>query len=57
VKLTFLNWELTHSLALVIGAAYLLGMLSGWTVVGMLRRSFSRASELLDRQQQARAGY
>jgi len=41
----------------VIGAAYVLGMLSGWSVVGMLRRSFNRASELLEERQHARAGY
>jgi lipopolysaccharide assembly protein A len=37
------SWEI--ALALVIAAAYLLGMLSGWTVVGMLRRSLRRVTE------------
>jgi uncharacterized integral membrane protein len=35
-------WRADVNLPLLIGAAYVLGMLSGWTVVGMLRRSFSR---------------
>jgi uncharacterized integral membrane protein len=39
VSVTFLQWSVTRSVALVIGAAFLLGMLSGWTVVGVLRRS------------------
>jgi uncharacterized integral membrane protein len=55
VTVTFLKWGFTGSLALVVGAAYLLGMLSGWSVVGMLRRSFGRASELLGERRQAGA--
>ena len=39
VTVRFLQYELTSSLAAIAGAAYLLGMLSGWTVVGMVRRS------------------
>jgi len=35
----FLKWNLTSSLALVLVAVYLLGMLSGWTVVSFFRRS------------------
>jgi uncharacterized membrane protein YciS (DUF1049 family) len=37
--LSFLQWHETTNLAVIIGAAYGLGMLSGWTIVGMLRRS------------------
>jgi uncharacterized integral membrane protein len=48
VRVTWLQWGYTGSLALVVGAAYLLGMLSGWTIVGMLRRSFRRASEIIE---------
>jgi predicted ribosomally synthesized peptide with SipW-like signal peptide len=44
VTLRFLNWSGPFMLPLVIGAAYLLGMLSGWTVVGMLRRSIRRVT-------------
>jgi uncharacterized integral membrane protein len=45
VSLDFFNWQVTGSVALVIGAAYVLGMLSGWSIVGMLRRSLHRFSE------------
>ena len=41
----FLTWRATTALAAVVGAAYLLGMLSGWTVVGVFRRSLYRATE------------
>ena len=37
------SWEI--ALALLVAAAYLLGMFSGWTVVGMLRRSLRRVTE------------
>jgi uncharacterized integral membrane protein len=57
VTVTFLNWHLTHNIALVVGASFVLGMLSGWSIVGMLRRSVSRASELFEQRQHARAGY
>src|SRR3954447_26312940 len=45
VSLKYFQWSGTYSLAAVAGAAYLLGMFSGWSVVGMLRRSFSRVTE------------
>jgi len=45
VSLRFFEWTATYSLALVVAAAYVLGMLSGWTVVGMLRRSVERVTE------------
>ena len=48
VPVQFLQWETSTTLAVVVGASYLLGMLSGWTVVGMLRRSFNRATEMRD---------
>jgi uncharacterized integral membrane protein len=47
-SLAFLCWEQTLPVAAVAGGAYLLGMLSGWTIVGLLRRSFNRASEVID---------
>ena len=40
------SWEL--ALALVIAAAYLLGMLSGWTVVGIVKKSLKRVTERHD---------
>jgi uncharacterized integral membrane protein len=45
VKLRYWDRELTTSLALLIGAVYLLGMLSGWTVVGFLKRTVQRVTE------------
>lgn len=45
VTLTFWDRNLNLSLALVIAGAYLLGMLSGWTVIGMLRRTVDRVIE------------
>ncbi len=41
----WVNWSWTTSLAMVIGIAYLVGMMSGWTVLGVLRRSINRATE------------
>jgi uncharacterized membrane protein YciS (DUF1049 family) len=45
VTITYFDRNLTCSLALLIGAVYVLGMLSGWTVVGVLKRSIQRVSE------------
>jgi putative membrane protein len=45
VTLTFFDRQLTASLALLIGAVYLIGMFSGWTVLGMLRRASDRIVE------------
>ncbi len=43
--LRFLNWRIEAPTALVTVASYGLGMLSGWTVVGFLSRSFRRVTE------------
>jgi len=46
VTLTFLQGNLPPwPLALVIGLVYVLGMLSGWTVVGFLRRGWHKVAE------------
>ena len=50
VTLTFWNQSVKASVALVVGAAYALGMLSGWTVLGLVRRSWERVTTF-DRQQ------
>jgi len=53
VTLTFFpNYGVTTSVAVLAGAAYLLGMVSGWTVVGMLRRSFERVTEFPESRRQ-----
>jgi lipopolysaccharide assembly protein A len=45
VTLSYLDRTLTTSLAMLIGATYLLGMITGWTVLGFLRRSIHRVSQ------------
>ena len=45
VNVQFLNWGLSTPVAAVAGAAYLLGMVSGWTVIGVFRRSLYRVTE------------
>jgi uncharacterized integral membrane protein len=45
VSLQFLQERVAWPLALIIGAVYILGMLSGWTVVGFLRRSWREVAE------------
>jgi len=42
--LRFADWSLTTSVAVVAGITYLAGMLSGWTVIGMVRRSANRVA-------------
>ncbi len=44
-SLKFLNYRLDAPTSLVTVASYGLGMLSGWTVVGFLSRSFRRVTE------------
>lgn len=45
VTVNFWTWKLTGPLALLAIAGYLLGMLSGWTVVAFVRRSLREVSE------------
>jgi len=45
VTLRFFDWQLTASLALLIGGVYVIGMLSGWTVLGVLRRATDRLGQ------------
>jgi putative membrane protein len=45
ITVKYLDREASYPLAAIVGAAYVLGMLSGWTVVGMVRRSFRRVTE------------
>jgi uncharacterized integral membrane protein len=41
----FANRSVAWPLSLVVGLAYLAGMFSGWSVFGMLRRSFERVAD------------
>jgi uncharacterized membrane protein YciS (DUF1049 family) len=42
ITLTLLNRSISTNVPILVGLTYLAGMLSGWTVVGMLRRSLNR---------------
>jgi uncharacterized integral membrane protein len=45
VTVSFWTWKVTGPLALLAIAGYLLGMLSGWTMVAFVRRSLRKVSE------------
>lgn len=45
VNLTLLAWPVVAPLWLVVVAVYLLGMLSGWGFMGLLKRSWLRVTE------------
>ena len=45
VTISFLKWGITAPNALVIIVVYLLGMLTGWTVVAYLQRSIRQVTE------------
>jgi lipopolysaccharide assembly protein A len=45
VTVSFLQWQISIMLAAVAGVSYLLGMLSGWSVVGLVRRSIHRVTD------------
>ncbi len=48
VDVQFLSWGRSAPVAAVVGIAYGLGMLSGWAVVGIFRRSLRRVTESRD---------
>lgn len=50
VTVRFSEYSVTTSLAAVVGVAYLLGMVSGWTLVRMLRRSAVAVAESVERR-------
>lgn len=39
ITVTFGEWQITASVALFSAVIFLLGMFSGWSIVGMIRRS------------------
>ena len=45
VNVPFASHAPEVSFPVLVGGSYLLGMLSGWTVVGMLKRSWQRVTE------------
>ena len=48
ITVSFWTWKATGPVALLAIAAYLLGMLSGWTVVSFFTRSLQRVTERLN---------
>jgi lipopolysaccharide assembly protein A len=45
VTVSFLAWNLQQPVALVTVAVYLLGMLSGWTVLAFMRGSLRQVTQ------------
>jgi putative membrane protein len=45
VTLRYLDRSITCALPLLVAVVYLLGMVSGWTVIGLLRRSLRQVTE------------
>ena len=45
ITLHYLHESVSCPLALLIGIVYLLGMMSGWTVVALVQRSLRRVTE------------
>lgn len=50
MTVTFLNQVITAPAVTVLLVAYGLGMLTGWSFVGLLRRSFKRVTDFRDRE-------
>jgi uncharacterized integral membrane protein len=44
ITVNFLTWKISQPVAILSIATYALGMLTGWTVVAFLRRSFRGAT-------------
>ncbi len=45
VTLQYLDRSVSCPMSLLIAVVYLLGMVSGWTILGFLKRSFRRVAE------------
>jgi len=45
ITVNFLNWSLSQPVAMVTVAVYILGMLSGWTVLTFARGSIRRVTD------------
>ena len=45
IDVRFLNWGMTAPVAILALAVYVLGMLSGWTVVGFVKKSIRSVTE------------
>ncbi len=45
ITVNFLNWNLAQPVALLTVAVYVLGMLSGWTVLAFMRGSLRQVTQ------------
>ena len=45
IQLRFFDWSDSYSLASLVGIVYLVGMVSGGTVIGLVRRWFRRITD------------
>jgi lipopolysaccharide assembly protein A len=45
ITLRYLDRSLTCVVSLLVAVVYFLGMLTGWTIVGVVRRSLRRVSQ------------
>jgi uncharacterized membrane protein YciS (DUF1049 family) len=45
VTLRYIDRSASYPLSMLVGVVYLLGMVSGWTVIGIFRRSLARVTE------------
>jgi hypothetical protein len=50
LTLTFFERQVTASVPMVLGICYVLGMLTGWSLLGLLRRSFATATDFRRRE-------
>jgi putative membrane protein len=48
VKLTFMDWSVAYPLSLVVAAVYVIGMISGSSLIGLFRRTVHRVTEPID---------
>jgi putative membrane protein len=44
IKVNFLNWNISQPVALLTVAVYVLGMLSGWSVLALIKGSFRQVT-------------
>jgi uncharacterized membrane protein YciS (DUF1049 family) len=45
IPINYLNRSVQYPMAAVVGVAYVLGMLTGWTVVGFVKSSMRRVTD------------
>jgi uncharacterized membrane protein YciS (DUF1049 family) len=45
ITLRYLDRSVSCALSLLVGVVYFVGMLTGWTVIGVFRRSLQRVSQ------------